>query len=175
MAPGVGELFIAEVDQEAWRRPLVPWVVGGGAVALTGVVLLLAGWVDRLLGLVVVVAALAVVAAKVGAYVARRKRRASPFTVDVTGMRLPTGQGPAFLPWDALRSVVVDGPTLYVRVRPSITPSTPGVEGLHRRDAWPVASGPGLPVDTRLFTRDRDEIVAAVRSFSGDSVRIAQA
>ncbi|GLZ37190.1 hypothetical protein [Actinokineospora sp. NBRC 105648] len=175
MAPGVGELFIAEVDQDAWLRPVVPWVAGAGLVAVGALVALAAGWGPPVVALAVLVVAVAVAAVKGGGYLFGAKRRSSPLMVDLAGVRLPTGQGPAVLPWDALRSVVVDGPTLYFRVRPSVTPGTPGVEGLHRRDAWPVASGPGLPVDTRLFTRDRDEILEAVRAFSGDAVRITQA
>ncbi|GAA3033354.1 hypothetical protein [Actinokineospora globicatena] len=169
MPPGTGELFIAEVDRDAWRRPLVPWVVGGAVVTLTGLALLLVGW----FGIVVALAGACVVAAKVGGYVARRKRRSSPLMIDLDGVTLPTAQGPALLPWDTLRAVVVDGPTLRFRVRPSVTPATPGVTGLHRRDAWPVASGPGLPLDTRLFTRDRDEIITALRDYSHGSLRIS--
>ncbi|RLK58643.1 hypothetical protein [Actinokineospora cianjurensis] len=168
MPPGVGELFIAEVDHDAWRRPLVPWLVGGAVVTATGLALLFVGW----FGLVVALAGLAALAAKVGGYVARRKRRSSPLMIDLAGVTLPTAQGPALLPWDTLRAVVVDGPTLRFRVRPSVTPTTPGVTGLHRRDAWPVASGPGLPLDTRLFTRDRDDIITALRAYSHDSIRI---
>ncbi|WP_026421115.1 hypothetical protein [Actinokineospora inagensis] len=168
MPPGIGELFIAEVDHDAWRRPLRPWVITGAVLVVTGLALLVVGW----LGLVVAAAGVVVSGVKVGAYIARRKRRADPLMIDLTGVRLPTAQGAAHLPWDALRAVVVDGPTLRFRVRPSVTPATPGVEGLHRRDAWPVASGPGLPLDTRLYARPRDEILTALRDFSQDTVRI---
>ncbi|GAA2999920.1 hypothetical protein [Actinokineospora diospyrosa] len=168
MPPGVGELFIAEVDQDAWRRPLVPWLVGAAALVVAGLGLLLVGWV----GVLVAAVGLAVAAVKLGGYAARHKRRSSPLMIDLTGVRLPTGQGPAFLPWDTLRSVGVDGPTLRFRVRLSVTPTTPGVTGLHRRDAWPVASGPGLPLDTRLFTRTSEDIVAALRDYSRGSLRI---
>ncbi|WP_018680308.1 hypothetical protein [Actinokineospora enzanensis] len=175
MAPGVGELFIAEPDEQAWRRPVVRWVIGGVAVVVVALGLWVGGWLPRWGALVLLALGVVVVVVRAAGYVGRRKRRSSPLMIDLDGVRLPTGQGPAVLPWDALRSVVVDGPTLYFRVRPSITPTTPGVEGLHRRDAWPVASGPGLPLDSRLYRRGREEIVAAVRAFSGDSVRITRA
>ncbi|WP_156757266.1 hypothetical protein [Actinokineospora pegani] len=174
LVPGVGELFEAEVDEAAWRRPLRPWLVGGGVGVVVGVVLLVVGWPVPLVGLVVLVGSVVAVVLKLAAYFARRKRRSTSLTVDRAGVRVPTGQGPAFLPWETLRAVVVQGPTLHFRVRPSITPGSPGVVGLHRRDAWPVASGPGLPVDTRLFRKELAEIVAAVRLFSGDSVRIEE-
>ncbi|WP_035286977.1 hypothetical protein [Actinokineospora spheciospongiae] len=175
LVPGVGELFEAEVDRAAWRRTLRPWSAGGVAGVVVGVGLVVVGWPWPVLGWVVVGAVVLVVGAKVAGYVARRKRRATSLTVDRVGVRVPTGRGPVFLPWESLRSVVVDGVTLRFRVRPAITPGSPGVLGLHRRDAWPVASGPGLPVDTRLFTRELTEIVAAVRLYSGDCVRIADA
>ncbi|CRK57111.1 hypothetical protein [Alloactinosynnema sp. L-07] len=170
MTSGAGVPFIAEVDWEAWRRPLVPWVGGGCVAVLVVIVAMIASWLPAAAGLLALAAALAMPAAKLSEYVARRRRRESPLTVDVIGVCLPTAQGPAFLPWDTLRQVVVDGPTLRFRLRAGVTPNTPGVTGLHRRDAWPVASGPGLPVDTRLFTRDRDDILDAVHQFSGGRV-----
>ncbi|PPK67053.1 hypothetical protein V5P93_003392 [Actinokineospora auranticolor] len=174
MAPGVGELFIAEADREAWRRPLVRWAVAGVVVGVAALVPLVTGWVHRGVAAAVLGLALVVVLGKAGGYVGRRKRRVNPLMIDLDGVRLPTGQGPVSLPWDAVRAVVVDGPTLRFRVRPSVTPGTPGVAGMHRRDAWPVASGPGLPLDTRLYRRGLEEILDAVRTFSGDSVRITR-
>ncbi|MGQ0837290.1 hypothetical protein [Actinokineospora sp.] len=170
MTSGIGQRFVAEVDRAAWRRPLVPWVAAGGAVAVLAVAFLAAGWVPRAVALVALVPAVAGPAAKIGGYVARRRRREAPLTVDGHGVRLPTARGAAFLPWETLRSVTVDGPTLNFRVRAGVTPGTPGVVGLHQRDSWPVASGPGLPVDTRLFTRGREEILAAIEEFSGGRV-----
>ncbi len=165
-----GDGFVAEVDHEAWRRGLVPALGGAAVVVVVGVVLLITGWVVWWLSAGVVLAALVVAGVKVGGFVARRKRRESPLVVDDDGVRLPTARGSAFLPWDTIREVVVDGPTLRFRVRAGVTPGTHGVEGLHRRDAWPVASGPGLPVDTRLFSREREDILGAVGKFSGGRV-----
>ncbi|WP_436498110.1 hypothetical protein [Actinokineospora sp. HUAS TT18] len=165
-----GELFVAEVDWEAWRRPLIPWVGGGCVAVLAVIVALIADWISGSAGIIALLVALALPAVKLGGYVARRKRRESPLTIDAAGACVPTAQGPAFLPWETLRQVDVDGPTLRFRVRAGVTPNTPGVTGLHRRDAWPVASGPGLPVDTRLFTSDRDAILEAVYRFSGGRV-----
>ncbi|MGW5049704.1 hypothetical protein [Actinokineospora sp. NPDC004072] len=162
----VGARFVAEVDVVAWRRRLVPWVAAGAGVLLLGVVLVVVGvgW-GVVVGLVVV--GVAVPAAKVAGFVARRRRREAPLSMDASGVWVPTAQGPAFLPWETVREVVVDGPTVRFRVRAGVTPQTDGVRGMHRRDVWPVASGPGLPVDTRLYRRGVGEIRAAVREFSG--------
>ncbi|GAA4409786.1 hypothetical protein GCM10023148_00540 [Actinokineospora soli] len=162
----VGARFVADVDLVAWRGRVVPWLAGVAAVVVGGVVLLVAGVP---LGVVVVVVVLvgAVPVAKVAVFVAQRRRRESPLSMDAGGVWVPTAQGPAFLPWETVREVVVDGPTLRFRVRAGVTPQTEGVRGMHRRDVWPVASGPGLPVDTRLFSRGVDEVRVAVREFSG--------
>lgn len=171
MTSGAGESFVAEVDLEAWRRPLVPWLAGGVLALVAVIIATVAGVIGVGVAILLVGAALAAPGAKLGAYYFRRHRRGSPLLIDVEGVRLPTGQGPAFLPWDTLRQVVVDGPTLRFRLRAGVTPGTAGVTGLHRRDAWPVASGPGLPVDTRLFTGGRDEILDAVNRFSAGRVK----
>ncbi|MGX7828261.1 hypothetical protein ACTG9Q_24530 [Actinokineospora sp. 24-640] len=162
----VGARFVAEVDHVAWRRRLVPWLGVAGAVVGLGVVLVVVG-VSVGLVLVGVVLGLVAPGVKVVGFVARRRRRETPLSLDGGGVWVPTAQGPAFLPWETVREVVVDGPTLRFRVRAGVTPQTEGVRGMHRRDAWPVASGPGLPVDTRLYTRGVGEVVAAVREFSG--------
>lgn len=167
MTSGIGQRFEAGVDREAWRRPLRPWLAAGAAAVALGPVLWTTGWAPPAAVAALVLLGLAGPVAKVGGYVARRRRRDTPLVLDREGARVPTASGAAFLPWDTLREVVVDGPTLRFRVRAGVTPGTDGVRGMHRRDAWPVASGPGLPVDTRLFTRDRDEILAAVHAFSG--------
>ncbi|MGH3858564.1 hypothetical protein [Actinokineospora sp.] len=171
MTSGAGESFVADVDLEAWRRPLVPWLAGGVIALVAVIISAVADVIGVGVAILLVGAALAAPGAKLGAYCFRRHRRESPLLIDVEGVRLPTGQGPAFLPWDTLRQVVVDGPTLRFRLRAGVTPGTAGVTGLHRRDAWPVASGPGLPVDTRLFTGSRDEILDAVNRFSAGRVK----
>lgn len=171
LTSGAGESFVADVDLEAWRRPLVPWVAGGAVAAVAVIIAGIADLIGPGVAALLVAAALAAPGAKLGAYYFRHHRRESPLMIDIEGVRLPTGQGPAFLPWDTLREVVVDGPTLRFRLRAGVTPGTAGVTGLHRRDAWPVASGPGLPIDTRLFTRGRNEILEAVNRFSGGRVR----
>jgi hypothetical protein len=167
---GSGDRFIAEVDWVAWRRPLVPWMVGGGIVAAVITAALIAGLVRTDGGFALLALALATPTVKLCGYIARHRRRESPLTVDQTGILVPTAQGPTFLPWETLRQVMVDGPTLRFRLRAGVTPGTPGVTGLHKRDAWPIASGPGLPLDTRLFTRDRDAILHAIDGYSGGRV-----
>ena len=162
----VGVRFVAGVDVVAWRRRLVPWLVGVGAVVVLGVLLLIVGVSWGLVAVVVVVAGVVPVG-KVAVFVAQRRRRETPLEMDGSGVWVPTAQGPAFLPWETVREVVVDGPTVRFRVRAGVTPQTEGVRGMHRRDVWPVASGPGLPVDTRLFSRGVGEVREAVREFSG--------
>ncbi|HVK23996.1 MAG TPA: hypothetical protein VM677_21800, partial [Actinokineospora sp.] len=147
-----------------------PWVGGGGVAILAVIVAMIAGLLPAGTGLVALGVAAAFPAVKISGYVARRRRRESALVIDAIGVSLPTAQGPAFLPWDTLRQVIVDGPTLRFRIRAGVTPNTPGVIGLHPRDAWPLASGPGLPVDTRLFTSHRDDMLDAVHQFSGGRV-----
>ncbi|UVS79402.1 hypothetical protein [Actinokineospora sp. UTMC 2448] len=162
----VGARFVADVDVVAWRRRVVPWGAAGVGVVVVGVLLAVFGVP---VGVVVAVVAVGLVVpvAKVAGFVAQRRRRETPLMVDAEGVWVPTAQGPAFLPWETVREVVVDGPTVRFRVRAGVTPQTEGVRGMHRRDVWPVASGPGLPVDSRLYRRDVGEIRAAVREYSG--------
>ncbi|MFC7615332.1 hypothetical protein ACFQV2_19340 [Actinokineospora soli] len=138
----VGARFVADVDLVAWRGRVVPWLAGVAAVVVGGVVLLVAGVPLGVVAVVVVLVG-AVPVAKVAVFVAQRRRRESPLSMDAGGVWVPTAQGPAFLPWETVREVVVDGPTLRFRVRAGVTPQT---EGAGDAPAGCVAGGVGAGV-----------------------------
>jgi hypothetical protein len=187
LGPVTDRLFVARPADDAVRRYVLPRISACVLLACAGLVTspVLAGVAvtsepgSGQLLFITLALLIAVVAVGLLLYAARywqERAAAEPVVVDPTGISLPVGASTVFLPWDTLRSVVATrgaGNTVFAfRTRPLVTPQHPGVHGMHGRWVWPLASGPGIPVETRLLDTTPAELAAAIDALSDGKIRV---
>jgi len=187
LGPETDRLFVARPADDAVRRYVLPRISACVLAACAGLIaspvlagIAVTGDPGGIQLLVMTLALLlAVVAVGLLLYAARYWRvraAAESVVIDPSGVSLPIGASTVFLPWDTLRSVVAGrggGNTVFTfRTRPLVTPQHPGVRGMHGRWVWPLASGPGIPVETRLLDTTPAELAAAIDALSDGRMRV---